>query len=442
MQKKKNNKRRLGILYFFIFSFLLGMFYTFLVYQGIWQTITRGLASIPFWAYPLWILFSFYFTLALHELGHFISFYVQGIKLRALYLTIFVFRKTEKGWSFIIKPKLWILFGGLVVPDLGEMKTEEDYDHVTKAFSNSLITAPIVTIVVLFSSLLSTILLILLSSSYPLIGIFILNTIFVTLLSVLYIYTFTLSNPMFYGDFVAYKKMKEDEIFRLTQVSQYTMFSLNDSDETTLFLWNKSKELLKKTEINTSLFHTMLISNYLEGIIHMNQMLDEEVDRKISKLHIGNYLRSEQGLVLAYDLAYYHYIKKDVKMAYQLFNDIQTRKIKKVDVKMLEYMKRKSMHIMHIEDQTDFLNQKENLYIGMSWLFDSLFDPYDTLMNLDATVKTIVAAHNLLAHKVDQQQQTIDVLIQGLNAANKANQLMLEQGLNNLYTNFSSAGQH
>jgi hypothetical protein len=75
-------------------------------------------------------------------------------------------------------------------------------------------------------------------------------------------------------------------------------------------------------------------------------------------------------------------------------------------------------------------------------MLDSTFDPYDTLMNLDATVKTIVAAHNLLAHKVDQQQQTIDVLIQGLNAANKANQLMLEQGLNNLYTNFSSAGQH
>lgn len=75
-------------------------------------------------------------------------------------------------------------------------------------------------------------------------------------------------------------------------------------------------------------------------------------------------------------------------------------------------------------------------------MLDSTFDPYDTLMKLDTTVKTIVAAHNLLANKVQEQQETIDVLIQGLNAANKANQLMLEQGLNSLYTNFSSAGQH
>jgi hypothetical protein len=379
MQIKKSKKRKLRILYFFIFSFLLGMFYTFLVYQGIWNKITLGLRSIPFWAYPLWIFFSFYFTLALHELGHFISFYAQGVKLRALYLTIFVFRKTEKGWSFIIKPKLWILFGGLVVPDLGEIKTDEDYEEISKAFSKSLITAPIVTIIVLFLSLLTTILLILYSQNYGLIGIFLLNTIFITLLSVLYIYTFTLSNPMFYGDFVAYKKMKEDEIFRLTQISQYTMFSLTDSEETTLFLWNKAKELIKKTEINSSLFHTMLISNYLEGVIHMNQQIDDEVDQKICKLHIGHYLRSEQGLVLAYDLAYYHYIKKDVHKAYQIFNDIKTRQIKKVDPKMIEYMKRKTMHIMHIEDQTEFLNNKDNLFIGMSWLFDSLFDPYETL---------------------------------------------------------------
>lgn len=75
-------------------------------------------------------------------------------------------------------------------------------------------------------------------------------------------------------------------------------------------------------------------------------------------------------------------------------------------------------------------------------MLDSTFDPHDILMNLDATVKTLVAAHNLLAHKVQEQQQTIDVLIQGLNAANQANQIMLEQGLNSVYTNFSSTGQH
>lgn len=70
------------------------------------------------------------------------------------------------------------------------------------------------------------------------------------------------------------------------------------------------------------------------------------------------------------------------------------------------------------------------------------FDPYQALLNLDENIRNLVIAHNELANKVVEQQEVIDVLIKGLNAANKANQQMLEQGLNNLYTNFSSSGQH
>jgi len=47
-------------------------------------------------------------------------------------------------------------------------------------------------------------------------------------------------------------------------------------------------------------------------------------------------------------------------------------------------------------------------------------------------MQNIVQAHNLLARRVEEQQEVIDVLIKGLNAANLANQHLLEQGLNNL----------
>lgn len=75
-------------------------------------------------------------------------------------------------------------------------------------------------------------------------------------------------------------------------------------------------------------------------------------------------------------------------------------------------------------------------------MFDNEFDPYQSMINMDNNIKNLIAAHNLLAHKVEEQQEVIDVLIKGLNAANKANQQMLEQGLNNLYTNFATTGQH
>lgn len=70
------------------------------------------------------------------------------------------------------------------------------------------------------------------------------------------------------------------------------------------------------------------------------------------------------------------------------------------------------------------------------------FDPYQALMNLDQNVQNLILAHNELANKVIAQEEVIEVLIKGLNAANKANQQMLEQGLNNLYTNFQASGQH
>lgn len=70
------------------------------------------------------------------------------------------------------------------------------------------------------------------------------------------------------------------------------------------------------------------------------------------------------------------------------------------------------------------------------------FDPYQALINLDKNMQNLVIAHNALAQRVEEQSQVIDVLIKGLDAANKANQQMLEQGLNTLYTNFHSTGQH
>lgn len=69
-------------------------------------------------------------------------------------------------------------------------------------------------------------------------------------------------------------------------------------------------------------------------------------------------------------------------------------------------------------------------------MLDPEFDPYEALMTLDRNMQNIVQCHNLLARRVEEQQEVIDVLIKGLNAANKANQQLLEQGLNNLYRDF------
>ena len=377
--KKVHKKLHLGWLYFIVLAFFVGFFYTLMIYTGFWGKMVNGISTQPFWSYPLWILFSFYLTLTLHELGHLCAFVLKGIKIKALYITIFIFYKKDQKWHITINPKLWVLFGGLVVPDLGEIKDEESYHKISNAFTVSLITAPLVTIIFLGLSILSTFMLILWSSSLVLIGIFLLNTLIIILLSTLYIYSFRLSNPMFYGDFVAYKKMKTDKLFELVQVHQYMMFSSIDSKQTEIFLFDKMRAMLETIKINSSLFHTMLVSSYLDGIIYHQMKSSEIVHEKISKLLIKPYTKTEQGLMLAYELAYYHYLKEDVGKAYQIFEQIQNYTNSKLDQKLLDYMKYKSMHIMHMGDYEEYLNNPDHYYLGMSWMFDRLIDPLESI---------------------------------------------------------------
>ncbi len=399
--------KKLRWLYLCIFVFLVGCLYTALVYNGIWFKMTSGLKSLSFLGYILWFVFAFYFTLALHELGHFIAFYVQKVKLRALYLTIFVFYKDQRGWHFTIKPKLWILFGGLVVPDLGEIKTEEDYQQLSTKFRKSLIAAPIVTISVLILSILIFVLLMVFGTNAHFNGVMTINALYITVISILYIYTFKLSNQMFYGDFVAYKKMKEDAIFQLAQINQYTMFSMTDSDETTKFMWEKSRDTIKNLPLSTSMFYTMIITNYIDGILKMNYEFDLVIEDKLRHLNLNSLCRNEQGLNLAYDLCFYDYKKGYVEQAYQRFDRIQNKIGKKLDEKMVLYLKNKTLHVMHREDHSEFLSKKENLYIGQAWIFEALIDPFEMLIAYHQQLPYVEYSCPVMFEEIEEQKSDL-----------------------------------
>jgi hypothetical protein len=65
-------------------------------------------------------------------------------------------------------------------------------------------------------------------------------------------------------------------------------------------------------------------------------------------------------------------------------------------------------------------------------LFESGFDPYQAMINMDKNIQTLIAAHNTLAKRVEEQGQVIDVLIQGLNNSNKANEHLMREMLTNI----------
>ena len=62
-------------------------------------------------------------------------------------------------------------------------------------------------------------------------------------------------------------------------------------------------------------------------------------------------------------------------------------------------------------------------------MIDTNFDPYQALVNLDKNVQTLIAAHNSLARRVEEQGHVIDVLVEGLNNSNKANEHLMREML-------------
>lgn len=362
-----------------LIAFVIGYVYIALVYNGIWFKFTEGLSELKFIHYPFMLILTFYVTLTVHELAHFLAFRFQGISLRALYLTVFVFFKDKSGWHFTIKPKLWVLGGGLVVPDLPNIHNDDIYESIKTKFAKTLIAAPITTIVFLAMVILTFGLSLIYSTSSIWIGFYAIFTLFTILLSSLYIYTFKLSTQAFYGDFVAYRKMKTDDTFALAQIMQYAMFAIDSHDSRDRYFFDKSKEMLKGLNLSSNVFHVMLLTHYIDHVIRLHQDIDLVLHEKIKEYAKRPSLKDEHSVMLAYELCAYFYMLKDVERAYTLFHDIQKRVSLKLDLKMRDYLKKRTMHIIHIEDQEAFLLNQENIYIGNSWIFEAISDPFELL---------------------------------------------------------------
>ena len=65
-------------------------------------------------------------------------------------------------------------------------------------------------------------------------------------------------------------------------------------------------------------------------------------------------------------------------------------------------------------------------------LLNTDFDPYQALVNLDKNVQAVITAHNLLAKRVEEQGHVIDILTEGLQSSNKANEILMRDLMSNM----------
>jgi len=363
-----------------VVSFIFGFVLSFFMDQGITTLFFSSLKEIPWYVYILGFILVFYLTLTIHELGHLISFKVQGVKIRALYLTIFVFVKENEKLKFKIHPKLWVLFGGLVIPDLAKIESKEDYENTVKIFRNALISAPITTIIYMILSILAFLLSMIFMDASLLLGLIILHMIYVTLLSSLYIYTFKLNTQSLYGDVVAYRKMKEDPIFTFAQISQYTEFSSETSEKEKRFIFDMATDILSVAPKMNDFFIQHILLYYLEGIIKQDYPINAVVESKINQINMHAFVRNEEGLFAYHEIILHDYKLKNVEKAYDKYDKVSQLQRKKIDQQLTIYLNHKTAHQIHLKDHQQFLENKQNIYIGDHWIFEPVIDPYQAYL--------------------------------------------------------------
>lgn len=365
--------KKYKLIIFLAFCFILGIFSVPIFNSGYLSTLFGSFFRLPIYYHLLLFVGMFFLTLSLHEFTHLFAFLFRGIKSKAIFLLCFVFYKSERGWRLSYNPSLFLLGGGLVIPDVGLIENEVDKKRYQNAFAFSLIAAPIMTVV---SSLVLFILTILFFYDHPWV---VVSNTYVLLFSSLYTYASTFETQTIYGDFKAYKRVKTDKDFSLLILSEYT-------SEFSSYHLGLLTEYLESVPIYSQTFHALTFFQLrLEHHIFNEQTFDETIYKraKYFQTHKHAYKRlitKQTHLELASLLIYYFdkcHLPQERDNLYFWYKDALSDSKIKEPVK--KYLEKQITHLIKEKDESEFLNQKENIKSGpMYWVFKGLPSYYET----------------------------------------------------------------
>lgn len=374
---EKFKKIGIIILAFFIIGFLM----SFLIHSGLWNKLIMGFKSINIFLAILLILIFFFLVILIHELGHLFSFLANGIKIRALYVLCFIFKRTKKGFKFEIYLPFLKLLGGIVVPELPNIRNDEEYKTVKTKFSKALIAGPMIS---LYYSILVTILFILswtLTNNSFLIGFTACYFIITFLLTIIVMLSSKIHTNEIYGDFIAYKKMKDDELFQLNQIVQYITFRLEEDLLTTNYLIKRMEDYIKNNNVSYDLFSINLYSQYLNIILFKEDIsVSNEIINKIEEYKINRLILNKHGLDLGYLIASLYYKINDLNKSFELYEILKKNKNRHHKEEDKELLRKQYAHLMNLEDHTNELMKEENVFKDEMWILKPIFDK-DELIN-------------------------------------------------------------
>ena len=357
-----------NFLWVIIIGFFLGFFWVGLIHRGIFEIITDSITMVAWWMHILLVLAAFVLGITVHELGHLFSCIFNKIKVKAVYIVLFVFVK-KKIWTIKILPKFLLLLGGAVLPIIDNVTNDDEFEKIRYKVSKVIGSGPITSLV--YMILVVLLLLVSLSLSwYLLAGILFWFTIMTVLLTVIIFMASKVSYKGLYGDFVARSKILNDEIFAVDYLYSSSILVENKTQEK--FFWSKIVDILESHNFNQNIHTKNLTIVYLEGVLFEAKEESELIKNKMATKQYF-YNKNEEDMILNYLLALYFINTDSVKNQFIIEKITQTKY--EVDDKVKVYWQKLYNHLTLVEDNTEFLESKKNYYpTSTEWLYSPIND--------------------------------------------------------------------
>jgi len=361
MKKTKKFK----YLFWLILAFLIGFFVAHLHFTGIFWKLEQGFDKLN-WYHTIIIFFSaFYLALIVHEVAHLLVFVFCKKPIRAIYITGFCFYKKCSKWRFKIVPAMFLMVGGMVVPNI-EINNENDFLKFKKIIMKSIIAAPICTICFFVLVLIANILFLWYSHAYLFLAILFLFSLFLSLFTILFTIVSKMSKNNMYGDFIAYKKLKNDDLFYLSFLINYDKFSDFEND----YILQVIVKYLKDNQVKNHLYYEAWNYYFLKCLFN-NEPVDQELNVKVNYFSYMSLLNENNIEVLVNYLAYcYQYIDANTALTAYAKIKYNISLINQNSVNLLEYFFSISKELINKKDfdlvskVTNFLEtKKNNLYV-------------------------------------------------------------------------------
>ena len=192
-------------------------------------------------------ILSFIVAVTIHELGHVIAFIFQGVQIKALFILVlgFIFGKSKR---FVIDKTMLLFLGGIVIPNMFEIHSDESFYKTSNKFRISLLTAPIVTYIWMFI----TIILVFIHTQLLMIYVMFWTITF----TVMFTRSFLIHQGMIIGDLKAFSHLKKHPEYVLLILMQLGRQQGYDQ-KTALYLYHKAETYLNQVS------HIQKRSDYL-----------------------------------------------------------------------------------------------------------------------------------------------------------------------------------